>query len=138
MKNLNKKKKSLKGMTLVEIIISLAIVSILTVILVGASGLIDKYIKSANTVNNTVATQLPVAESKDSAHAHKITTKKEDGTDDDYSAKITFSVGGSSPRTVVMKGKLYEAEDPDNVSDENIGGGLNMKYIDDVQFDSAS
>jgi len=34
-----RKKKSLKGMTLAEVIISLAILSVMTVVLVGASGL---------------------------------------------------------------------------------------------------
>lgn len=140
-----RKKKSLKGMTLAEVIISLAILSVMTVVLVGASGLIDKYIKSANTVNHTVATQLPVAEMKDIGNAHKVTKPVEGEADEEYVASITFSVGGTTPtgvtisdRKVKLKGILYEAEDPANVSTENLGGGLNMHFIEDIQYDSST
>lgn len=140
-----RKKKSLKGMTLAEVIISLAILSVMTVVLVGASGLIDKYIKSANTVNHTVATQLPVAEMKDIGNAHKVTKPVEGGTDEEYVANITFNVGGTTPtgvtiadRKVKLKGILYEAEDPAKVSSDNLGGGLNMHFIEDIQYDSSA
>lgn len=140
-----RKKKSLKGMTLAEVIISLAILSVMTVVLVGASGLIDKYIRSANTVNHTVAVQMPVAEMQETEHSHKVTKPVEGEEDEQYVASITFTVGGMTPsgatvagRKVKLKGILYEAEDPANISSENLGGGLNMRYIERSSIDHDS
>ena len=60
MRKMKKKlSKSLKGMTLYEIIISLAIVAVMTVIMITTSSLIDKYTTSSNHVNNKVAEQAP-------------------------------------------------------------------------------
>lgn len=139
-----KKKKSLKGMTLVEIIISLAIVSVMTVVLVATSSAINNFIKSARNVNNTVATQVPVAETKDISNAHKIQGIDDEGNVVDYVAEITFGVkgnttGGSSvDKSVTMQAQLYEAEDPSNIDDDQLGGALNMKFLEDIQYKSST
>lgn len=56
------KRKTLKGMTLMEIIISLAILAVLTLVLVQTSTAINTYTRSAKNINQKVASQAPVAE----------------------------------------------------------------------------
>lgn len=139
-----KKKKSLKGMTLVEIIISLAIVSVMTVVLVATSGVINKFVKSARNVNNTVAVQVPIAETKDIGNAHKIEGVDDDGNVVDYVAEITFDVQGRSAggadidKSVTMQAQLYEAEDPATLDQDQLGGTLNMKFLEDIQYKSST
>jgi len=133
MKIFKNKKKSLKGMTLTEIIISLAVVSVMTVVLVGTARLIDQYIRSANNVNHKVADQLPAAEMRDIANANQVKGSLSDGSDDDYPVKITFSYKSGGTKTVTMKGDLWESEDPADVSSDDLGGGLNLKFVQDIQ-----
>ena len=139
-----KKKKSLKGMTLVEIIISLAIVSVMTVVLVATSSAINNFVKSARNVNNTVATQVPIAETKDIANAHKIEGTDDEGNVVGYVAEITFDVkgttsgGASIDKSVIMEAQLYEAEDPTTLDEDQLGGNLNMKFLEDIQYKSST
>lgn len=139
-----KKKKSLKGMTLVEIIISLAIVSVMTVVLVATSSVINNFVKSARNVNNTVAVQVPIAETKDIGNAHKIEGVDDEGNVVDYVAEITFDVKGKSSggsdidKSVTMQAQLYEAEDPATLDADQIGGNLNMKFLEDIQYKSST
>ena len=136
MKLHNTKKKSLKGMTLTEIIISIAVVAIMTVVLVGTASLIDQYIRSANNVNHKVADQLPAAEMRDIGNAHQVNGTTLAGAEDNYPVKITFKYNNGSTKTVTMKGDLWESEDPTNVSSDDLGGGLNLKFVQDIQKSS--
>ena len=141
-----KNKKSLKGMTLAEIIVSLAILAVLTVVLVGTSGLIDKYTKSANRVNKIAAAQTPVAETKDLSKSHRDQVLDGDGNpvvDGDgnptyHEATISFSYKkGTDDRTATVKGFLYNVDDSSTSTDE-VGGNLNMKFIDNLEYEAAA
>lgn len=119
MKDRLKKRKNFKGMTLYEIIISLAIVSIMTVILITTSSLIDKYTTSSKNVNTKVAEQVPKAETKYTAGSY--------GTDDD----LRINVGG-----VELKAKAYRVIDPSEPTDSGgteLGGNLSIQFIDDIE-----
>lgn len=119
-KSNKKSKRSRKGMTLVEIIVALAVVSVLTILLVRVSGTIEAYTKSANNVNKKVAEQTPVAETKYKKSAYDIT-----GTD----ATIDITVHG-----VQYQGKGYTTVDPSvPVKDSELGGNLALKFVDDIQ-----
>ncbi|SEK53306.1 prepilin-type N-terminal cleavage/methylation domain-containing protein [Ruminococcus sp. YRD2003] len=117
--NETKKKKSLKGVTLVEIIISLAVVSILTLLLVTTATTINAYIKSANHVNKKTTVQAPIAESGFTGSANELSTSDKD---------IKITVNGK----VTLVGKGYSVVDPAAPADEGVGGNLNMKFVTNV------
>lgn len=118
------KKKKLKGMTLVEIIISLAVLAVLTVLLVGTASLIENYIRSANNVNGKVATQTPVAETRYVQKAYKIDPS---GTNE----KVSIVINGN----VEFAGDGYVTIDPAvPVDDNELGGNLGLKFIDTPEY----
>lgn len=113
----NKRSKKFKGMTLVEIIISLAIVSLLTVLLASTSNLINNYVLSTNRLNEKVALQSPTAETQYTNNAYEI----------DDSVEIVVN------NTIIIKGKAYSVSDPADTShDDEINGRLNFKFITDL------
>ncbi|MDE5854329.1 MAG: type II secretion system GspH family protein [Ruminococcus sp.] len=125
------KSKKFAGMTLFEIIISLAILSMLTLVLVQTSSVINMYIRSANNVNKKTSEQAPVAEVERKGNANKV--------DDDAEIIINYKKDGADA-TVALKGDAYEViesvtdasgniveSDPDDKS--NLGGNLNMQFI---------
>jgi prepilin-type N-terminal cleavage/methylation domain-containing protein len=114
--NETKKKKSFRGVTLVEIIISLAVVSILTLLLVTTATTINAYIKSANHVNQKTTVQAPVAESKLVGAGNELSTADKD---------IKITVNGKA----TLVGKGYSVVDPAAPADNGVGGNLNMKFV---------
>lgn len=70
-------KKNLKGMTLVEIIVAMAIFAMLGVILVTLGSNVDISTRSANRLNKRVAIQAPYAASQDTEYSYE--TKDGDG-----------------------------------------------------------
>lgn len=111
------KKKNLKGMTLIEIIVSLAVLAVMTLLLVQASSTINMYIRSANKVNKRVAEQAPIAEIGYTDAAHRV-------SEDD----VEIIVGRGKTETK-LKGKAYEVEDESLLNENEFGGNLNMQFI---------
>ena len=112
------KKKVLKGMTLMEIIIAIAIVAVMTVILVGASTVINNYI------------QAPVAQANDIGAA---------GQEFENGIEIILepsNIGGSIP----LAGRLHAVYDEQEMQDHTneFGRGLNMKFITDIETTTAA
>lgn len=124
-----KKNKKFKGMTLVEIIVSIAILGVLTLVLVQTSTVINMYIKSANNVNKKTISQAPVAEMGNMQAATQVATN----------AKIKISGGGFAD--IELYGDAYQvgtrateivkdADDNDVVVEKNeLGGSLNMQFL---------
>lgn len=132
MKKLNSKKKVLKGMTLLEVIISIAIVAVMTMVLVATSSSINSYLRSANDVNDRVALQAPVAQAKD---------KVEAGTE--YPDGIEIALGfksGGKVEDLVVSGRYFAAFSPEEMADhdDEFGSGLNLKYVTDLQTTTAA
>lgn len=114
------KKRSFKGITLVEIIVSIAVVSIMTLLLVATATSINAYIKSANNVNKKTALQAPVAESTYTGSATRI----------DPNVHITVN------NNIKLKAELYAVNDPATTPDDDgVGGNLNMKFVDKIDKD---
>lgn len=130
---MRKNKKTRSGMTLVEIIISLAIVSIMTLVLVQASHSIHKYMLSANNVDRKVSQQAPAAEVKykDAAHGYgdEVTIQL------DIMNKAADSSFIPTGTTAVVKGETYSIVDPATTtpavtgSQRIAGDKLNMKFV---------
>ena len=123
MKRFKLKKKTFKGMTLIEIIISLAILTVMTSVLVIASKAINSYMRSANDVNGRVADQAPVAEA---AYVNAASPTIEGGVD------IVVKYNGGD---INLHGNAYEAYDADEVQEHTneFGRGLNMKFITGIE-----
>lgn len=118
-----KKRKKFKGMTLMEVIISLAILAVLTLVLVQTSNTINMYIKSANKVNQKTVQQAPVAEI-----GHKEAGEL-------VQENVTINIKGfdnnnGKPLSVNLQGDAYKVNDS---STDEIGGDLNMQYIVDLE-----
>ena len=125
-----KKRKTgkFKGMTLFEIIISLAVLSVMTLLLVRASSVINMYIRSANKVNQRTVEQSPVAEMGHEGAAHK--------TADDVKIIVRNPLPGAGSAEIELNGKAYEVVEQATDSngnavynDSEFGGNLNMQFI---------
>lgn len=125
MKANKKQKKRFKGMTLIEIIVSLAIVSIMTTVLVLTAALITNYLRSSNDVNNRVAQQAPVAEAQDIFAA-------------DQSATVSLEIVLDGDISLHANGyAVYDDTQMAAHSDE-FGSGLNMKFITNIETTTAA
>ncbi|MDE5765070.1 MAG: prepilin-type N-terminal cleavage/methylation domain-containing protein [Ruminococcus sp.] len=115
------RKKTFKGMTLVEIIISLAIVAVMTTIIVGTAGAINKYTKASNNMDKRVAMQAPVAE----AQYYNIVAG---------APRPTESIEIIVNNNITVNGNVNYAFDDDEMQDnaDGAGSGLNMRYITDI------
>lgn len=113
-----KKRKKFKGMTLMEIIISLAVLAVLTLVLVQTSNAINMYIRSANNVNKKTVQQAPVAEI-----GHKDAGEL-------VQADVTIKVSNAK-FSQDLNGDAYKVND--DLSGNEIGGNLNMQYIVDLE-----
>ena len=65
-------KKKLKGMTLVEVVIAIAVFAIMGALLVTAANLINVHLKSTNQLNAKVAEQGPIAEAQYNGAAYPV------------------------------------------------------------------
>lgn len=132
-----KKRKTFKGMTLMEIIISLAILSVLTLVLVQTSNTINMYLKSAKNVNQKTVQQAPVAEVGHKKAGEQIATGVE--------IRVERNGAGDKSFSAELRGNAYKVGEPatEIVVDEDgnsvviekneLGGDLNMQYIVDLE-----
>lgn len=122
---MKKRKKKLSGMTLVEVIISIAVFAAITLILTLIGRSVDAHRKAAKNINDKVAVQGPIAEAQNEKSALLV--------DDDY--EITVQKSGDASAEVVVKGKLYSAE-PFSVDDEGnqipdpTAGNANLRFVE--------
>lgn len=96
-----KKKKKLKGMTLIEIIVAIAVFAMISLILVMLGSAVSSQRRSAIHVNRKVAVQGPIAEAQNDGNALLV--------DDEY--EITVARKGAPASEVTIKGKLYSTQD---------------------------
>lgn len=129
-----KKSRKKRGMTLVEVIISIAVMAVLALLLTTVGVTIDNYRKDTKARNEKIALEGPSAElqSRDTPTSSNMGKQ----IDDDF--KITVSGSGN---TVEVNGKLYSTSDEltdtgtvdsDNVPiyDGNTKGHFKFVYIE--------
>lgn len=144
---MRKFKKKVKGMTLIEMIISIAVFAMLGVIIILVSTSIASHMKDARTLNQKVAVQGPIAESQ-----LKIEEKKIDNS-------VTITVmeqGYAGTDPAILEGTLYDTAEIERITDgagqpvtdaegnyqftsvdnSEMNGGLNFKYIADVTYET--
>ena len=104
MNNENKKARHKKrGMTLAEVIISIAIMAVLALLLTTLGVTVDNYRRDTKARNDKIAVEGPAAESR----AKDKNNGRGKLVDEDF--KITVQRAGGSP--VEVNGKLYSTSD---------------------------
>lgn len=98
----NKKSCKKRGMTLVEVIISIAVMAVLALLLTTVGVTIDNYRQDTKMRNDRIAVEGPAAESRDTKDSGRGKL-----VDDDF--KITVSKSGGS--SIEVTGKLYSTSD---------------------------
>ncbi len=127
MKNIQKKsKKKLRGMTLVEIIIALAVFAMLGALLVLAALSIEKHSRAARKINDKVAVQGPIAESQNKAGSVVLEDNFEITVNGNI--KIEATLYDTANYIEDASGNLVRATDHPESED------LNFKYIADIQM----
>ncbi|MDE6665412.1 MAG: type II secretion system GspH family protein [Ruminococcus sp.] len=106
----NKKSRRKRGMTLVEVIISIAVMAVLALLLVTVGVTIDNYRKDTKARNDRIAIEGPAAETRDTKESGR-------GKLIDEEFKITVSRSGGS---VEVTGKLYSTSPIDELTDTGI------------------
>ena len=131
---MRKSKKNLKGMTLYEIIIALAVFALMARILVGVGASIDRTTRSTNNLKSKIVAEKPYA-------ANKVLTDPSGNsvaTAEDMT--ITVNCNGAN---VVMEADKYNTEtaftkdETQNVdvagkeaeANEQYNGGLNLEFV---------
>ncbi len=120
-----KKKKKLKGMTLVEIIVAIAVFAAVSLILVMLGTAVDAQQRSARRVNKKVAVQGPIAEAQNDTNALLL--------NDEFD--IVVAKKDSPESKVTVKGKLYSTQeftiddDGNKVADPD-ADEANLKFIE--------
>jgi len=135
---MKKSKKSLKGMTLVEMIISIAIFAIMGGLLVLVGTHIDATNRATNVLKSKVANESPYAANKQKEYNVDESTKK-DFTKSDITVDISIDEIGGTPASVTLEAEKYNTRDivEEGLSDadkaamrKKANGGLNLQFVD--------
>lgn len=143
------KKKSFKGMTLAEVIISMAVFAMLGVILIKLGMVVDQTTKSSNRLNKRVSIQAPYAASRETVYEKldsngKPVINKESGEAETAEltpdmTQIDISIPGKASSKVTIHGKHYNTksivENNSEVFNENevTNSGHHLQFIDVVE-----
>lgn len=143
------KKKSFKGMTLAEVIISMAVFAMLGVILIKLGMVVDQTTKSSNRLNKRVSIQAPYAASRETVYEKldsngKPVINKESGKAETAEltpdmTQIDISIPGKASSKVTIHGKHYNTksivENNSEVYNENevTNSGHHLQFIDVVE-----
>lgn len=134
---MKKSKKSLKGMTLVEMIISIAIFAIMGGLLVLVGTHIDATNRATNVLKSKVANESPYAANKQKEYNVDESTKK-DFTKSDITVDISIDEIGDEA-SVTLEAEKYNTRDivEEGLSDadkaamrKKANGGLNLQFVD--------
>ena len=145
---MKKRKKNLKGMTLLEMIISIFLFSVMCGLLILVGNHIDATSRATNNLKDKVTKQSPYAANNQTEYRDKDGNTVELNSKD-ITIKIAFddedavSVGGSVVKPdIELKAKKYETQQivldgRSEKSKETIlngpNNGLNLDFIDDIQ-----
>ena len=108
-------KKKLKGMTLVEVLVALAVFTVISALLASACAGICTIVRKTDKLNKKIANEAPKAEIRDG-----VATTDTDGSEAEMS--ITIKMNG---KEYAANGKKYVVVD----SDSNYEEGGNFKYF---------
>lgn len=134
---MKKRKKNLKGMTLIEMIISIFVLGLLTMILVMVGEHIDAQSRATNNLKDKIVKEAPYAANKVTKYTNKdgdsVDLKSEDITIDIIydkdKPKIELTAKKYETVDVVLDGR--SAKSQENIKN-GFNSGLNLDFIDDI------
>lgn len=110
-----KNRKKLKGMTLVEVIVAMAVFAMLGVILLGLGRVIDSTTKSSSRLNKKMTIQAPAAAAKDESY-YDASGNPVELYSEDMTIKVSINDASGTPKQV-------------KVSYKNAAGDMVEEYI---------
>lgn len=119
-------KTKVKGMSLVEIIISIAVLAIIGSMMARIGTLSNNFLRNSIHVNEKTVVEGPVAAAANPSS--NFAEQKTDGADADGNVGITVTTGG---RAINIKAKRYttsHASDGKSIAQTN--GNMNMDFLD--------
>ena len=125
---MKKGKKNLKGMTLIEMIISIAVFAALCGILVMVGTHIDAQTRATNNLKDKILKESPYAANRVDMYKEDTTFPTKDMTIEiDYnSKKVEVHATKHETENIVLDGK--SAKEQENIKN-GFNGGLNLDYI---------
>ncbi len=118
-----KRKRKMKGMTLVEVLIALAIMGIMTLFLAKNASVIERYNRATSRLNQKTAIEGPLAE----------TAQTEDIDEALIDSSVSIHVGynkDDASKYAEVKGHAYSVKDAYTRDDTGIAGNeLELKFI---------
>ena len=102
---MKKNKKSLKGMTLVEVLVALAVFAMLSGVLLGYGAYVDKTSKATRTMKNKVVEE-----------AHYASSRQKQYVDSSGNYQDLDKVAGEIQITINESGNFYDFKDPNDRS----------------------
>lgn len=120
------RKKRVKGMTLIEIIVAMAVLSIIGVMMVRIGTLSNNFLQNSVHVNEKTVVEAPVAAvaNPNSSFA----TQKTDGADADGNVGVVVTAGGSN---IQVKAKRYTTSNAaDGKEIAKTKGNMHMDFLD--------
>lgn len=141
MMKMKKSNKKAKGMTLIEVIIALAIFSLLAVIMVDIGSTTKSLMRQTNHLNRKTAAEAPIGSVQDVEGLNEIAAGLTDDEGNAFvvaSRDVTFTVQarGSSSSTVVNTKKYSTAaanEQADPNFEPNMRGNLEFYVIEEEE-----
>lgn len=117
-KRFRKRKLTCKGMSLLEVIISMLVLTIMATLMVVIATNSMSFIRNSTRVNNKVTKEAPVSELK------QITTNRL--VDDNHRVSVTIA-----GKTVNVKGSLYSTDDAIDADDNaNTNADIDLQFVD--------
>lgn len=130
-----KKRKTLSGMTLVEMIISLAVFAALALVLVTMGSNVERNTRAANSLNKKVAVDGPIAESHNK-NASYLVNKDYEIQVADKAQLVTNDSGEYVKGFVGIKGTMYYVDPAKEQQTDGDGNAIEDKSAsaDDFTF----
>lgn len=129
---MKKNRKNLKGMTLYEMIISIAIFAVMTGVLIGVGTHIDKTNRATRNLKSRIVREAPVAANKMQS-AGGYTLDKEN-----FKIDISVKDTGFQAANVTMDAekyntnKVFVGKEADAANADNYNDGLNFQFVNIV------
>ena len=133
---MKKNKKSLKGMTLIEVLVSLAVFAMLSAILLGYGAYVDSTSKATRTMKNKVVEEAHYAASRRKEYSDGVSYQPLDSV----TAQITITMDGQSGTFVPFidndPTKGYDNDNPISYNDPSTMFGVEI-YSTEKAYEQA-
>ena len=119
------RKPRVKGMTLVEIIIAIAVLAVIGMIMVRIGTLSNNFLQNSFRVNRKTTIEAPVAAAANPGSTY--VTPQTEGADADGNVGLTVTRGG---KAINIKAKRYTTSVPATNEDAQTSANMDLDFLD--------